>query len=203
MSSAARSAADLFDMIRQKAPEYADLLTATTQDEFDEAFCPLLERALVHLEQNKKNFNQLTEEGLTAVLAASISVPGLTVTQETNSNGHVDITIDADHCTPTRRKLGEAKIYNGPAYHLAGLEQLLKRYTSGREGRGILLVYCKAKDIAGKVKNIRAEMDQSLPQLQQGQTSDHKLKWSFRSRHSHSSGELVEVDHVSCNLCAE
>ena len=41
-------------------------------------------------------------------------MPGLTVAQETNSNGHVDLTIEADHCTPARVKLGEARLLRWP-----------------------------------------------------------------------------------------
>ena len=33
---------------------------------------------------------------------------------------HVDITITADHCVPVRKKLGEAKIWDGPEYHIKG-----------------------------------------------------------------------------------
>jgi hypothetical protein len=187
-------------MMERKAPEYVDLLTASTLDEFEDAFCPLLERAVMHLEQNKNHYAGLGEEALTSVLVAKLSIPGLTVTQETHSNGHVDLTIESDHSTPVRRKLGEAKIYDGPKYHVGGLEQLLTRYTTGRETRGLLIVYCKAQGIKDKVQSLRTHMDTSQPQGQQGATCNHKLRWSFRSAHAHSSGELVEVDHVGCNL---
>src|SRR5439155_24827751 len=121
------------------------LLNAETDEQFERAFEALLEKAVAHLEKNKVNFSQLDEVGLSGVLAAGLSTPGLSVSQETHSNGHVDLTIEADHCTPARRKLGEAKIYDGPAYHVGGLEQLLGRYTTGREGRGLLVAYFRKK----------------------------------------------------------
>src|SRR4051812_2314142 len=127
------SALDLVEAIRRKAPEYLDLLTATSDVEFETALNALLERSILSLEANKKNFSTLDEVGLSAVLAAAISIPGLSVTQEAHSNGHVDLTIEADHCYPARTTLGEAKVYDGPAYHFKGLEQLLQRYTTGRE----------------------------------------------------------------------
>lgn len=190
----------LVEIMKIRAPEYLDLMAAQSDAEFESAFDVLLEKALHHLESNSKNFAALDENGLTAVLAAALSVPGLTVCQEANSNGHVDITIHADHCFPMRKKLGEAKIYSGPEYHLQGLSQLLGRYTTGHETRGLVIAYVRQQNIKGLVDKIRARMDADLPQHQQGKTMDHPCKWSFLSRHLHSSGEVLEVGHASCNL---
>lgn len=194
------SAHDLEERLRRKAPAYLDLITATTDKEFEDAFDALLEQAVSYLEQNKKDFQELDENGLSAALAGKLMIPGLDVSRETNSNGHVDITIEATHSVPQRRKLGEAKIYNGPVYHFGGLEQLLGRYTTGREGRGLLIVYFRKKDIKGLLKKLRDRMDNDLPCRQKGICIDHCLTWSFLTTHSHSSGEDVQVGHIGCNL---
>lgn len=191
----------LMEKIQHKAPEYVALLTATTADEFELAFLPILESALHSLETNAKNFKDLEkEEGLTAALALALSIPGLTVSQEANSNGHVDITINADHCFPMRKKLGEAKVYDGPDWHIKGLNQLMERYTTGREGRGLMISFVKKADIAGLFKKLRTRMDNDLPHQQQKAASDLPLKWSFMTDHAHSCGEVLEVAHVGCNL---
>jgi hypothetical protein len=194
------SAAELFERIRQMAPAYIDLLTAKTIDEFEAAFAVLLEGAVIHLEKNKKNFKSLNEEGLSGVLAASLTIPGLTVTQEANSNGHVDLTIEADHCTPARTKLGEAKIYAGPSYHIKGVGQLLGRYTTGRETAGLLINYVRQANINGITEKLKKEMDAQMPEKQIGPCEPHTLKWSLATKHDHSSGEIVSVFHVGCNL---
>lgn len=193
----------LVELMQQKAPSYFKLLAAQTESDFEAAFDAMLEHAVSTLEKNSKNFASLDEVGLTGVLAAALSIPGLTVMQEAHSNGHVDLTIEADHCVPMRKKLGEAKIYDGPAYHISGLEQLLGRYTTGREGRGIVIAYVRKKNISDLVKGIRQKMDAELPCNQQGVTTDHLLKWSFLSIHAHSCGESLEVSHVGCNLFVE
>ena len=190
----------LVERLKRKAPEYLDLISAETEEEFEEAFDALLEKAISHLEENSKNFRSLDEEGLSAALAGKLSMPGLTVTQETNSNGHVDLTIEADHCYPQHRKLAEAKIYRTPSYHLAGVKQLLERYTTGREGRGLLIVYVQKKNIKGIMAGLRESMNKDLPHNQISPAQDHKLKWSFLTNHSHSSGEKLLVGHVGCNL---
>ena len=193
----------LVENIQRKAPEYLDLFTAATEQQFEKAFEAILEKAIAGLESDSKNFASLSEDGLSGVLALAMSTPGLSVTRETHSNGHVDLTIIADHCVPARKKLGEAKIYNGPEYHMKGLEQLLSRYTTGREGRGLLIAYVQKKNIAGLVHKLREKMDAELPCQQQGKTADHTLKWSFLSAHGHSCGEKLEVSHIACNLYTE
>src|SRR5262245_58917149 len=153
------TAAKLVELMHAKAPEYLDLLTAETDEQFERAFDIILERAVRLLESNKKNFRNLDEEGLTATLALALSMPGFTVTQETNSNGHVDLTMRTDR----RIRLAEAKVYNGPEYHFSGIEQLLTRYMMGREGRGLLISYVRKRDIAGLVKKLRLKMDEVRP----------------------------------------
>jgi hypothetical protein len=203
VSDPAGSALDLTERLRSIAPEYIDLVTAATDAQFENAFVAILEKKLAALERSKREYQEVGEVGLTAFLVAALSVPGLTASQEMHSAGHVDITVEADHCVPMRRKLGEAKIYKGPAYHEKGLEQLLGRYTTGREGHGLLIVYFRNPDIAGLVKKLRKTLDADLPLRQKGATSDHVLKWSFSSVHGHSCGEDLQVDHVGCNLHVE
>lgn len=200
MNAPRDSALALMEQLMRKAPEYLDLMTARTDAEFETAFDAILGKAIIHLERNKKNFRALDEEGLSGVLAAALSMPGLRVTQEAHSNGHVDLTIEADHCVPARTKLGEAKIYAGFQYHTGGLEQLLGRYTTGREGRGLLIVYVRQRDISGLIRRLRHRMDAELPLNQQGKAEDHSLKWSFISTHAHACGDDLQVGHIGCNL---
>ncbi len=193
----------LLEECKRKAPEYYDLLSSRNDAEFEKAFDAHLEQAASQLESNKKDFKELDENGLSGALTMALSIPGISATRETNTNGHVDITIVADHCTPMRKKLAEAKIYDGPEYHFKGLQQLLGRYTTGREGRGLLIVYFRKQNIAGLVQKLREKMDTDLPVSQQGATTDHTIKWSFLSKHAHSCGDTLEVGHVGCNLYIE
>lgn len=200
MSDTQSTLLDLVEQMQKKAPEYVDLLRAETDESFEIAFGSMLERAVQGIETNSKKFADLDEEGLTAVLSLALAMPGLTVTQETNSNGHVDLTVVADHCFPARKKLGEAKIYDGPEKHMKGLAQLLERYTTGREGRGLMISYVKKPGITQIVTKLRERMDQDKPSHQQCPTVDDPIKWAFLSKHAHSCGEILDVCHVSCNL---
>lgn len=187
--------------LEKRFPERLDLITARTTAEFEEAFEKIINKAIQHLEKNSKNFSQLHEDGLTAVIVGMLDfTEGLTVTQESNSNGHVDLTIRADQCSPPRLMLGEAKIFKYYLWHEKGLEQLVQRYSTGREERGLLLVYVKKDDIKGRMEKIRKELDQKLPCDQLKASSDHPRQWSFLTSHKHRSGEEIEVWHLGANL---
>jgi hypothetical protein len=190
-----------FDRVQQRNPAYLGLLSSGTDEEFENAFIVLLDGAVRHLEASKKNFSPLGEDGLTGVLAGALSIPGiLIVHREANSNGHVDLMIEAVGCIPARIKLGEAKIYKGPKYHMEGMSQLLGRYTTGREMAGLVISYVRQADIKGITVNLRAVLDRELPEGQIGPSKDVTLKWSFETEHRHGSGEVVCLAHIGCNL---
>ena len=129
------SAAEYISLLEQKAPELLDLFCSENNESFETAFDKLLEKAIIGLQQNCKDYSSLNENGLSSVLAQALQMPGLNVQREPSSNGHVDIMITVDHSFPLRIKLIEAKMYDGPAYHIEGLNQLLGRYTTGQETR--------------------------------------------------------------------
>ncbi len=194
------SVADLIEKVCQSAPEFIKLFSPDDQ-EFEDAFDSILEKAIFRLEKYKSKFASLDEEALSGFLASAIELPGLTVTTEAFSGGHVDITIELNFSSPKRIKLAEAKIYHGPAYHLNGLSQLINRYSTGREGRGMVIVYVRQDDIKALMKKIADELDATLPCMQQGSSRPHNiLRWSLLTSHKHSSGELMEVGHIGCNL---
>ena len=188
------------ELTKRLSRETLDLITAQTDEEFDLAFDNWLTHAIAKIETNKLNYASLNENGLSAVLAAALSTGEISVTQEQNSNGHVDLTVKLVNSSPQRIKLGEAKIWRGKEYHVKGLDQLLNKYTTGRECRGFVVSYVKIKDITGLFEDLRKHIDESRPFDLEGLCINHNIKWSFLSRHKHNSGELVTICHIGCNL---
>lgn len=180
--------------------ETLDLITSTNEQEFDMAFDNWLMQAISKLEKDKKALKDLSEDALSSFLAAALSTPEMSVTREQHSNGHVDLTVTLNNSAPKRVKLGEAKIWNGKKYHVEGLGQLLNRYTTGRECRGFVISYVRLKDIKDLFEDLRKYIDSEKPFDLQGLCADHNIKWSFISKHKHSSGELTPVCHIGCNL---
>jgi hypothetical protein len=188
------------DYLRTKNPELLKILCSRTDEEFDEGLEGILEQAADHLEKNATHLTQLGEETISAFLVAYLCSPGLRAIQEAHSNGHVDITIEAEHAPPLRRRLGEAKIYSGPTYHVQGLKQLIDRYTTGREGSGFIVEYVKNPKIKELVTKVRSHMDSNKPCSQDGTSQNHRIRWAFTTKHQHSSGEFLRVLHLNCNL---
>lgn len=190
---------DFTEHMRLRSPEHLDLFASLTDDEFQTAFDSLLGKALSGMEESKANFRALEEPALSAILRLALLVPGLSVSLEQHSNGHADLTFESYRMGIARRILGEAKVYDGPQYHIDGVQQLLG-YMTGRELRGLMVVYMRKANGSKFMNKVREAMDDVKPVSQQGGTTTHALKWAFNSLHSHTCGEEVRISHVMCNL---
>src|SRR5262249_45671053 len=87
-----------------------------------------------------------------------------------------------------------------PAVHVGGLEQLISRYATGREGMGVVIEYVTKPKIKDLVTKIRAHLDSTKPCSQESESKDHRIRWAFTTDHQHSSGETFRVLHLNCNL---
>jgi hypothetical protein len=190
----------LFDYYKASYPGHIKILLSQTDEEFDAGLEEVFEGAADFLERNANHLAPLGEEQISAVFVAYLTRPGLRALQEAHSNGHVDITIEAERIPPIRRRLGEAKIHDGPTYHVRGLEQLVSRYASGREGMGVVIEYVTKPKIKDLVTKIRAHLDSTKPCSQESESKDHRIRWAFTTDHQHSSGESFRVLHLNCNL---
>jgi hypothetical protein len=171
----------------------------STDEEFDEALEKKLDQAIRWLEDNANHLSPNSEDSLSTTLAGKITIEGLLeATRETNNKGHVDITIKV--ISNIRKRLGEAKIYDGYAYHKKGIQQLVDRYSTGRERSGYMFAYVKEPDIKAKFGGLQAECDADKPCNQIGEGKGHKCKWAFETLHSHASGEELRVVHFGVNL---
>ncbi|AMV35679.1 hypothetical protein VN12_26540 [Pirellula sp. SH-Sr6A] len=193
---------DCFLVFAEKLPgKHKRLVAASSDLEFNDAFAALVLEAVDDLERDAKLFSSLSEDQLSAIFVKSINKSSaLIVTREEFTNGHVDLTFRACLFQSERRVLGEAKKYKSFSWHSGGVSQLVSRYSTGREGRGLLLVYFTEDKIKHKMERLRSQMDEKRPCDQVTDCCDHSAKWSFISKHEHSSGECLEVWHLGCNL---
>lgn len=193
----------LYNIVEEKSPEFKKLLLAKSDDDYQLIMDNLLNDAADHLERNKKDFNSHNETALTGHVAAWITTVDLIkATQEANSNGHTDLTIEINNGSRVKKKMiGEAKIYNGMMYHINGVGQVLG-YSTGRELSLFMLNYVKTEAVKVATKKIKDSMNKDLPHNQISSCVDKVIpKWSFLSEHQHkSSGEILKVHHYSINL---
>jgi hypothetical protein len=177
------------------------LLASRNDEQFNDALASIVIEVVNKLERNGKHYSKLNEDTLSSIFVDSINgTEALVVTREEFTNGHVDITFSAKLCSPARRILGEAKIYKSFSWHTGGVFQLIGRYSTGREGRGLLLVYVNQDSIKDRMNEFRTKMDEELPCSQTKPCFDHLARWSFVSEHKHVTGEKLEVWHLGCNL---
>ncbi|WP_175725417.1 hypothetical protein [Burkholderia ambifaria] len=181
-------------------PELKRLFQATTSDDFDQFLDLHFERCIQRMEAEAHHLNSDGEEKLSAFLAAALSLPGLTVIREGYSNGRVDLTIRSESLLSPELRLAEAKIYGGPAYHAQAIDQLISRYSTGRQKIGYVIEYVKQAGISGIVSRLRKQADTDFPVHQVGSTQNHAMQWAYVSEHQHSSDELIRVVHINVNL---
>ena len=185
----------------ERYPELILVFNPNGSDEdYDSALERLIDRAVRWLEDNANNLKGACENNLSLTLAGKISMPGLRAEPDRNVNGHVDITIEIEHSYPHRRWLVEAKIWDGDAYHVKGMSQLLERYSTGRDRSGYVFDYVRKPDIDGKWEGLRVYLNDNKPLGQDGECSDHTAPWAFETRHKHRSGRTIRVVHYGINL---
>lgn len=181
-------------------PELKALLDPnSTDEEFDDALEKHISESIRWLEDNANALHKNSEDSLSTTLVGHMSIKQLLyATREENSRGHVDITIKV--ISTSRKRLGEAKIYGGYAYHEKGIKQLVDRYSTGRERSGYMFCYVKDPDIKDKMNTLLAECDHHRPCEQAHLGGLHFSKWSFETLHGHASGEQLRVVHFGINL---
>lgn len=191
--------ANLRDYFDGLTPVARACVLAATPDEFCDAVEVALESAIQHMESGARFYMTDDERKLTHTLVGCLGTC-VQVINEGYSNGHVDVTV-VHSCRPAWRKLGECKIYRGPAYHIAGCSQLLGRYVTGRLPRAFCLDFVQEADIAGKFQGVRegVDADTTLNRLAPS-TAHPSIQWAFLSRHGHASGEEIRLLHLGCNL---
>jgi hypothetical protein len=181
-------------------PGLRGVLESSETEAFDHYLERHIEQCVGDMEAEAHHLIEDSEEKLSAYLAAALRHPGLGVQRESYSNGRVDLTIWQDGVVGGQKRLVEAKIYDGPVYHVEALEQLIRRYSTGRMRTGYVFEYVKKKGIATLVKRLRDHADKTKPLAQHGNTAAHAMRWAYESHHLHTSDELFRVVHVGVNL---
>lgn len=181
-------------------PDIRKLFQSKNEIDFDDFLNKHFESCIQRMEAEAHHLSPDQEEKLSAFLAASLSIPGLTVIREGYSNGRVDLTIKLDSFARPYQRLAEAKIYKGHANHVDAINQLIERYSTGRQSVGYVIEYVKNPGISNIVLKLRQSADTDLPIRQVGLTYDHSMKWAYSSNHRHSSEDLIKVIHINVNL---
>ena len=195
----AKTLYDYVERIAHVIPEIVNTWRAQSPDGFLLVSERLLATAIVHLEEQAKNFQNAGEDAITAAAIGYFNRYGVRASSQTNSRGHVDIYI-RHGIYPALVICGEAKIWRGSVYHIDGLAQVLG-YCTGRLPFCFVLVYVKTGEIETHLRTLRTELDARLPERQHNASSVHaSLRWALTTEHLHTSGHSVTALHAGVNL---
>jgi hypothetical protein len=194
------TAREFLQFVDRKLPGISLVFCSTSEREFVEAVDLILDRTIRMLEGNAATHSGLGELALSTMLTDLIDNSGVPCQKERYHNGHVDVTIAHPRSLPYQY-LGECKIYNGFKRHCDGCDQLLNRYSSGRDMRGFLLEFFTRPRMYWLLQGLRNNFDQTSPLKMKRTSHDHALiKGAFVSVHAHFTNTDVEVLHIGCNL---
>lgn len=129
-------------------------------EEFIDTLYTDLDALIGSLESDAKDFAKAGEDFLNRELVRLLNARYYCASHDNDEGGHVDIHVRA----PMKgfSWLGEAKLDNGPAYILSGLNQLVSRYARGTPGNnaGGLLVYFQKDRCSDRFQEWRTALEQ-------------------------------------------
>jgi len=135
-------------------------ISPASYEEFIDALYTDLDALIGSLEADAKDFAEAGEDVLNRELVRLLNARYYCASHDNDEGGHVDIHVKA----PLKgfSWLGEAKLDNGPAYILSGLNQLVTRYARGTPGNnaGGLLVYFQKDRCSDRFQEWRTELEQ-------------------------------------------
>lgn len=150
------------------------------------------------LEKNANLYAELSETQLSAIIVTALNTAHVffKASIETNSRGHVDITVTAPTCTEEHNftYIGEAKIWKGNEYAFSGVKQL-QGYFTGRLPGAFMIFYFKGAEcdrpFSDYVDNVIIEF---------GGTIKFKEARRARTEHVHTSTALLLLSHHAVHL---
>jgi len=173
------------------------LLYCATTDQLVALTKEKIEKVIDEIERDSKVYSKLGEDGISSIIASSLNGSGIfVVKRETNSRGHVDLTITAPMYAPEHvfRYLGEAKVWSHQQYCIDGFAQLMG-YLTGRQKNAFTIIYFRIQSCDEQFKNYVKGL------LNQKGGSEVMLKPRFgQTLHTHQSGALVDIDHFAVHL---
>lgn len=158
-------------MIDVTNPYTASLLSrqvAVNENDYDGFIKNLyseLIRCFENLEEEANQHNQKSETEISSSVKMFLRGARIRCTTETNSNGHVDLTVEESDF----KWLGEAKIHKGNEWTYHGFDQLVTNYSTGKPNacHGAIIVYnTKKKKSSAQCAEEWRECIEEIPSLE-------------------------------------
>lgn len=186
--------------LNQKLPGTADIFFSYDKKSFAEGVEISLHAAIMEIESSSVLYPNSNELQLSTILKSILRNAAIPCEAEAYTNGHVDITI----CHPKRlsiRCLGECKIWAGYNRHKEGCEQLLSRYSTGREARSFVLEFFKNNKMYEHLESLRENFSLNKPlRMVATPIVNNTIEGAFVTAHIHFTEQEIEILHLGCNV---
>ncbi|EDU9246268.1 hypothetical protein R951_003381 [Salmonella enterica] len=203
MSEANFSLASL-EVLSQIDPEVKGFLKrkfAATNDDFINQLYIDLDDAMYVLETQKHMYqgSQWGEDELTSVIITFLKGRNYDAEHDTQLGGHIDILVK--HQLGRFAWIGEAKLWNGPAYIFGGWNQLNERYGTGtvRDNHGGIIIYVKQKKSGDKFSAWREHLAENVAGATITLDTTNALRFSSETLHPATSQPYF-VRHMAVSL---
>lgn len=174
---------------------------ASTTEEFVTQLYADLDDAMYTLETQKHMYQDAKwgEDELTAVIIAFLKGRNYDAEHDTQHGGHIDILVK--HQLGRFAWIGEAKLWNGPAYIYGGWNQLNERYGTGtiRDNHGGIIIYVKIKKSADKLSDWKQHLEENVTDAEITDDESNALRFSSKTMHP-ATNQPYTVRHMAVSL---
>lgn len=174
---------------------------ASSHEEFVDQLYVDLDDAMYVLETQKHMYQtaQWGEDELTSVIISFLKGRHYDAEHDTQHGGHIDILVK--HQFGKFAWIGEAKLWNGPAYIYGGCNQLNERYGTGtvRDNHGGIIIYVKIKKSGEKLDDWRKHLQQEVADATIAIDQKNPLRFMSTTLHPATS-QPYYVRHMAVSL---
>lgn len=156
----------------------------------------------IHILETQKHMYQKAmwgEDELTSVIITFLKGRSYDAEHDTQHGGHVDIIVK--HQYGKFEWIGEAKLWDGPAYIYDGWIQLNERYGSGtvRDDHGGIIIYVKIKNSADKLGDWQTHLLSKITDVAITPDATNSLRFSSSTAHP-ATARPYKVRHMAVSL---
>ncbi|SFR00764.1 hypothetical protein SAMN04487773_0965 [Enterobacter sp. kpr-6] len=203
MDDSSFSLADL-QVLSKYDPDLKGLLKrkfAANNEQFVEQLYIDIDDAIHLLETQKHMYQQghWGEDELTGVITAFLKGRNYDAEHDTQHGGHIDLLVK--HQLGRFEWIGEAKLWDGPAYIYGGWTQLNERYGTGtyRDNFGGIIIYVKQKKSQEKFSAWQSHLLEQVNDAVITPDNQNPLRFSSTTNHP-ASNQPYFVRHMAVSL---
>jgi hypothetical protein len=145
-----------------------------------------------------KTYSKMDEEEIRDLIIGmmNINYRGAATAETFNKLGKTDIRLWVDAGNVL---ICECKVWNGPKAYSDAIGQLFG-YLTWREGYGVLIIFCKRKDMTSAIAQAKKAAETHASYTNGTLMTSSESRFSTRHKHPQDSAKSVEIYHLFIDL---